>query len=120
VTADELKTHLQTLDWSQAALARRLGVAPNTVYRWAAGLLPAPAWLAGYLDMAATVRRCVTRQAMMSHHDVPLAMYELADRIGIGYAAQFKEAQRAYEAPLRREARKAFEKEWGVEDDYAP
>ncbi len=116
MTPDDLKTHLQTLDWSQAELARRLGVAPNTVYRWAAGLLPSPAWLAGYLDMAATVRRCVTRQAAVTEHGVPLAVYELADRIGIGYAEQFKARQRAYEAPLRREARRLFEKEWGIEE----
>lgn len=117
MTADELKTHLQTLDWSQAELARRLGVAPNTVYRWAAGLLPAPAWLAGYLDMAATVRRCVTRQAAAVEHGVPLAVYELADRIGIGYAAQFKERQRAYEAPLRCEAQRRIREEWGLDDE---
>lgn len=108
MTPDDLKIHLNTLDWSQAELARRVGVTSNTVYRWAAGLLALPVWLTGYLDMAATVRRCVTQQATVCTHGVPLAVYDLADRIGVTYAAQFKAQQHEYEQRLQR----AVLKEW--------
>ena len=103
MTPDDLKTHLDTLDWSQAEFARQVGVAPNTVYRWMAGTLPVPAWLTGYLDMAVTVRRCVTHQASLCVDGVPLAVYELADRIGIRYSPYFKERQRDYEERKRPE-----------------
>ncbi len=117
MTSDELKTHLHTLNWRQAELARRVGVAPNTVYRWTAGLLPVPLWLVGYLDMAITVQRCVTRQAAVIEHGVPLAVYELADRIGIGYLTLFKERQRDYETTSRHKERLQLNREWGLDDE---
>ncbi len=106
MTPDELKTHLGTLSWSQAELARRLGVAPNTVYRWAAGLLEVPVWLSGYLDMATTVCRCVRGQAGLTDTGVPLAVYELADRIGVAYPSQFGVRQREYEERKSRHSSK--------------
>ena len=108
MTPDDLKTHLKALDWSQAELARRVGVTSNTVYRWAAGLLALPVWLTGYLDMVAMVRRCVTQQATVCTHGVPLAVYDLADRVGVRYPAHYKDQQREYEKRLQREVLKEW------------
>ncbi len=108
MTSDDLKSHLKTLDWSQAEFARRVGVAPNTVYRWMAGLLPMPLWLTSYLDMALMVRRCVTGEAVLTVTGEPLAAYELADRIGIDYAPVFKDRQREKAQRLSHELRREW------------
>lgn len=62
-----------------------------------------PLWLAGYLDMALMVRRCVIGEAVLTVTGEPLAAYELADRIGIDYAPVFKDRQREEEGRLSRE-----------------
>ena len=83
----------------------------NTVYRWAAGLVPLPGWIEGYLDMAVTVYHCVTGQASLSVKGVPLSIYELADRIGIDYDPQYKLRQQAYEQSMRRKLRQEWQPE---------
>ena len=40
MTADQLKTLRTTLGLTQPQLAARIGVQPNTVYRWEAGIHP--------------------------------------------------------------------------------
>ena len=49
------------------------------------------------------VHRCVTGQALLTVYGVPLAVYELADRIGVAFPPQFKDRQRQYGERLRRE-----------------
>ena len=107
MTSDDLNFQLQTLCWTQADLARSVGVTPNTVYRWMAGLVPIPYWLVNYLDMAVMVHRCVSGQAVLSMPNSPMAIFDLADRIGIAYAPICKEQQRENDertlAKLRKE-----------------
>jgi transcriptional regulator with XRE-family HTH domain len=45
VEGKELKERRQALGWTQAQLADRLGVKPNTVARWENGVLEVPVWL---------------------------------------------------------------------------
>lgn len=45
MTIDALKSARATLGLSQAELAARIGVAPNTVSRWEAGRHPIPRWV---------------------------------------------------------------------------
>ncbi len=55
--ASAVKKLLSELEWSQAKLASKLSVAPNTVSRWLTGGLPVPAWLTEYLSAMLAVRR---------------------------------------------------------------
>lgn len=45
---DELRQALDALGWKQSELARKLGITPGAVSRWATGE-PIPVWLAEYL-----------------------------------------------------------------------
>lgn len=49
MTSEELRAALIKLGWSQVRLARRLGVAPDTVIRWTNGRTPTPQYVAEYL-----------------------------------------------------------------------
>ncbi|QCE34399.1 helix-turn-helix domain-containing protein [Acetobacteraceae bacterium] len=42
MTTDELRACMDSLEWSQHALSRILGVSHTTVSRWATGKLPIP------------------------------------------------------------------------------
>ena len=108
MTPDDLQTHLHTLCWTQADLARSVGVTPSTVYRWLAGMTPLPAWLSGYLDMAVMVQRSVSGQAVLTMTSAPLAIFDLADRIGIAYAPVFRERQGEYRECMQDELRKEW------------
>ena len=108
MTPDDLESQLQTLCWTQADLARSVGVTPNTVYRWIAGLVPIPAWMKGYLDMAVMVHRCVSGQASLTVPNSPVAIYDLADRIGIAYAPIYRERQRENDERTLAELRKEY------------
>lgn len=49
---DAVRQYLEALGWSQEDLARQLGVASNTVWRWFSGRTPLPPWVNAYLTMA--------------------------------------------------------------------
>ena len=51
MTADELRAALKTLGLGQRAFAARLGVAPNTVYRWMSGALPVPHYAEAFVQV---------------------------------------------------------------------
>jgi DNA-binding transcriptional regulator YiaG len=51
MTAPELRAELQALGLSQRWLAGRLGVAANTVNRWASGELAVPQYAVAYLEL---------------------------------------------------------------------
>ena len=53
MTTIELKLALDYLGWSQAKLARRLGLNPNTVGRWS----EVPVVVERYLDLAVRVKK---------------------------------------------------------------
>lgn len=48
---------LDVLGWSQAELAKRLGVHKNTVSKWATGQTHLPGPVNAYLNLAVKVRR---------------------------------------------------------------
>ncbi len=56
-SSQRVRQLLQELDWNQAKLANKLGVAPNTVSRWMTGALPVPSWLHEYLGAMLALRR---------------------------------------------------------------
>lgn len=49
VSPEAFKSALSDLNWSCAEFARRTGLAPNTVTRWARGDLHPPVWAGEYL-----------------------------------------------------------------------
>lgn len=49
-----LRTHLAAMGWTQRELARRLGIAHNTVARWSLGQYPVPPHVAVWLTQAAS------------------------------------------------------------------
>lgn len=55
--AKAVRAQLGELGWSQAKLATKLGVTPNTVSRWLTGGLPVPTWLGEYLGALLLVKR---------------------------------------------------------------
>lgn len=52
MTPDDLKAALAALRWKQSDLARRTGIAPDTVSRWVRGVKPIAPWVRSYLGMA--------------------------------------------------------------------
>lgn len=52
MTPDELAQALKNLGWKQVDLARRTGIAPDTVSRWGRGVKPIAPWVRSYLGMA--------------------------------------------------------------------
>lgn len=56
MTPDELASALAELGWSQAELGRRLGMAPDTVSRWATGRVPMPVWLTAHMGLLLELR----------------------------------------------------------------
>jgi transcriptional regulator with XRE-family HTH domain len=54
MTAAEFRAHLEGLGWTQRGFAALLGVAHNTVHRWALGQAAIPedvgAWLSGFVE----------------------------------------------------------------------
>lgn len=61
MTPDQFDSALAALEWKASDFCRRVGLVPNTVWRWRKSLAPVPLWVGEYL------------RAM-------LAMKELADR----------------------------------------
>jgi ribosome-binding protein aMBF1 (putative translation factor) len=56
MTPDQMRDALRYLGWSQAELARRVRVDPNTVSKWAQEKAPIPGTVAAYLDLAVKVK----------------------------------------------------------------
>lgn len=56
-TRDDLAPSLLALGWSQAELARRLGVHINTVSAWATGKVKLPMYAQAYLALAVAISR---------------------------------------------------------------
>jgi len=52
LTADEFNQALRDLGWRQVDFARKTGVTPGAVNRWATGRDTAPLWATAYLGMA--------------------------------------------------------------------
>lgn len=57
VIRDDLAAPLMALSWTQAELARRLGVHVNTVSGWATGRTPMPLYAQAYLKLAVGASR---------------------------------------------------------------
>ena len=58
MTPDDLKALRRQLHLSQAKLAAKLGVDPQTVWRWEAGRNPINRWIARYLrELARSITR---------------------------------------------------------------
>lgn len=53
-TADRLRSHLDTLGWSQSTLARRLNQDEARIRRWLRGESPVPEKVVTWLDGLAT------------------------------------------------------------------
>jgi len=51
MTPAELASSLAELGWTQAELGRRLGMAPDTVSRWATGRVSMPVWLSAHVAL---------------------------------------------------------------------
>ena len=56
MTPDELASVLAQLGWTQAELGRRLGMAPDTMSRWATGKVPMPVWLTAHVGLLLELR----------------------------------------------------------------
>ena len=56
MTPDELASVLAQLGWTQEELGRRLGMAPDTVSRWATGKVPMPVWLTAHVGLLLELR----------------------------------------------------------------
>ncbi len=56
----EIEGFLTELGWTQAELARRVGVHPNTVSAWAQGRRRVPGAVVVYLSLAMDVKRLAT------------------------------------------------------------
>ena len=52
MTASDFRAHLEALCWTQRGLAALLGVAHNTVHRWALGQARIPDDIAAWLEAA--------------------------------------------------------------------
>lgn len=52
-----LRTHLETIGWSQRALADRLGIHETRVRRWASGAVQIPPAVLAWLDRLAEAHR---------------------------------------------------------------
>lgn len=61
MTPEELKSLRATLGLTQPQLAERLGVQPNTVYRWEAGIHPISPMVARLMATLAPQGRRATR-----------------------------------------------------------
>lgn len=57
MTADEFKESLAKIGWKQSEFARRTGLTPATVSRWARGEVEIPKWVAHHLQLLLDVRR---------------------------------------------------------------
>lgn len=61
LTPQEFTDALAALGWKQVDFARRTGLTPNAISRWATGKDPAPLWATAYLeamlDLAALHRK---------------------------------------------------------------
>lgn len=49
LSPEQFTQALQALGWKQSDFARRVGMAPQTVNRWATGQAACPLWLSEYL-----------------------------------------------------------------------
>jgi hypothetical protein len=49
MTPTEFDEALAELGWNGAEFTRRVGLVPNTVWRWRRGTTPIPAWVSEYL-----------------------------------------------------------------------
>ena len=56
LTPEQFTTALAGLGWKQSDFARRVGITPQSVNRWAAGTAPCPPWLAEYLGAMAAIK----------------------------------------------------------------
>lgn len=55
----DLRDILTELGWTKAEAARRMSVDPNTVYRWAAGLVEVPGPALAFLRLVRAMHRAI-------------------------------------------------------------
>lgn len=61
LTPDQFNDALRELGWRQVDFARRTGVTPGAVNRWASGKDIAPLWAVAYLGMAQDIAQLHAR-----------------------------------------------------------
>ena len=57
MTPTEFDEALTELGWNGAEFTRRVGLVPNTVWRWRKGTTPIPAWVGEYLAALVGISR---------------------------------------------------------------
>lgn len=63
MTSDDFRSLMKRAGINQRQLAETLGVAPNTVSRWASGLIPVAQHAIAYLELLAKVREAANLPA---------------------------------------------------------
>ncbi len=57
MTPTEFDQALAELGWNGAEFTRRVGLVPNTVWRWRKGATPIPMWVSEYLAALIGIQR---------------------------------------------------------------
>lgn len=66
LTPEEFDQALKALGWKASDFCRRVGIVPNTAWRWSKGHAPIPLWVGEYLGAMVELQRLHARFVAVS------------------------------------------------------